>query len=343
MSLKLNFHPGPSQIHPKIPLWIEKGIQKNFFSEYHRKPFFSDIYKQIVEHFYHKLLLPKSWEVYFLPSATDCWYITLKDLVFSKAWLYYNGNFGKKWYEMALFEYSFAKSVDFGLTEMPELIERMEAFIGVVHTETSNGTCLPDVFFQELRQKNPNSCIVVDATSSMGGVKLPWEYADVWFASVQKCFGLPPGLAVMCCSPNAIKRALKNDWKHPNSINNLNKNFKKFQTPYTPNLMNIWLLNQWLTEMPDILTVQKILETRKKHFFEQNFPLKKLSYTMDAVTVWAFELPDTCDIFQEAEKSQMVLGTGYGDWKNNSFRIANFPAIPNHAWEALISFFKQIL
>lgn len=343
MNHKHNFHPGPSQIHQKTTQWIEKGIQKNFFSEYHRKPLFSDIYKQIVEHFYHKLLLPKSWEVYFLPSATDCWYITLKDLVFSKAWFYYNGNFGKKWYEMAQSEYSFVKSIAFGLNEVPEVIERSEAFIGVVHTETSNGTSLSDEFFQKLRQKNPNSCIVVDATSSMGGVMLPWENADVWFASVQKCFGLPPGMAVMCCSPIAIKRASKNQWNHPNSILNLNKNFKKFQTPYTPNLTNIWLLYQWLTEMPDIQTVQKILETRKKHFFEQNLPLKKLSDTMDAVTVWAFELPNASHIIQEAEKNQIVLGTGYGDWKNNSFRIANFPAIPNNSWEAIISFFKQIL
>jgi phosphoserine aminotransferase len=30
---------------------------------------------------------------------------------------------------------------------------------------------------------------------------------------------------------------------------------------------------------------------------------------------------------QEARKQNIILGNGYGRWKNDTFRIANFPAI----------------
>jgi phosphoserine aminotransferase len=55
--------------------------------------------------------------------------------------------------------------------------------------------------------KIPDALIAVDATSSMAGVELDWQSADIWFASVQKCFGLPAGMAVMVCSPRALQYA----------------------------------------------------------------------------------------------------------------------------------------
>ncbi len=341
--VKYNFFPGPSQLHPNFPIWVQKAIDANFLSSYHRKQFFSEVYQSIYENFHNKLNLPKNYELYFIPSASEAWNLTAKSLIFTKAQFYYNGNFGKKWFEYVQSELNFSTAIPFGVDELPVIIERSEAFIAVVHTETSNGTQLPNDFLKQLRETNPNSCIVVDATASMGGVALPWKYADVWFASVQKCFGLPPGMAVMAVSPSAIQRAIKKNWNYYNSIMNLTKNFKKWQTPNTPNLLNIWCLDQYLKEIPTIDIIEKVLISRKKIFLNNFKHLVPVSKNYLATTVWAFLHNTPNQILNEALNQNIVLGSGYGDWKNNTFRIANFPAITHEAWLKLHAlFFKSL-
>ncbi|MDZ7649122.1 MAG: hypothetical protein U5K54_19230 [Cytophagales bacterium] len=54
----------------------------------------------------------------------------------------------------------------------------------------------------------------------MAGIESKFQSADVWFASVQKCFGLPAGLAVMVCSAHKYNIYMKsvNERKHYNSL-----------------------------------------------------------------------------------------------------------------------------
>ncbi len=337
---KYNFLPGPSQLHKNFSIWVQKALEANFLSNYHRSPLFKKIYQSIYEQFVNKLNLPKDYELYFVPSASEAWILTAQSLIFTKAIFYYNGNFGKKWYDYVQSEMSFATFVEFGLEELPNVQERSEAFIGIVHTETSNGTQIPHSFLKELREKNPNSCIAVDATASMGGVNLLWEYADIWFASVQKCFGLPPGMAVLIVSPSAVQRATKKNWSHYNGIINLSKQFKKWETPNTPNLLNIWCLNEYLKESAPIDIIEKVLLSRRKAFFQTHENLKPISENYLSTTVWAFEHKDPNLLLQKALEHNIILGNGYGNWKNSTFRIANFPAIQNDAWLKLHNFLK---
>jgi phosphoserine aminotransferase len=121
----------------------------------------------------------------------------------------------------------------------------------LTHNETSNGTHLKQ--WNTILAKYPDALIAVDATSSMAGVELDWQSADIWFASVQKCFGLPAGMAVMVCSPRALQYAESiGDRKYYNSLLFMNDNFKKYQTHYTPNVLEIYLLSKILEQIPDI-------------------------------------------------------------------------------------------
>ena len=87
----------------------------------------------------------------------------------------------------------------------------------------------------------------MDATSSMGGINLPWQEADVWFASVQKCIGIPAGLGILICSPKALKRATQLNKKvHYNDVLLMEENRKLFQTHYTPNVLSIYVLSSRL-------------------------------------------------------------------------------------------------
>ncbi|MEJ7660814.1 MAG: hypothetical protein WKG07_14945 [Hymenobacter sp.] len=42
------------------------------------------------------------------------------------------------------------------------------------------------------------------------------------------------------------------------------------------------------------------------------------------------------------DEAGLQLGSGYGDHKATSLRIANFPAVPDAAFEALVRFFESI-
>ena len=47
------------------------------------------------------------------------------------------------------------------------------------------------------------------------------------------------------------------------------------------------------------------------------------------------------DIKQAAYQAGIILGNGYGDWKNTTFRIANFPAISDEEIGTLMAFLRS--
>ncbi|MDH5599391.1 MAG: alanine--glyoxylate aminotransferase family protein, partial [Cyclobacteriaceae bacterium] len=42
-----------------------------------------------------------------------------------------------------------------------------------------------------------------------------------------------------------------------------------------------------------------------------------------------------------ALKNGLLLGNGYGAWKNSTFRIANFPSITDDEMKLLLTFFEE--
>jgi phosphoserine aminotransferase len=170
-------------------------------------------------------------------------------------------------------------------------------------------------------------------------------------ASVQKCLGLPAGLGIIIISPNALQKAQKiQENKHYNSILFLEENFSKYQTPYTPNILGIYLLNQWAKEIQNIQKIATKIEKRAKNFYqfiENNFqyaqPLTK-DNQLRSSTILVFEVINDFDLayfFQEALNQNIILGKGYGRWKENTFRIANFPQITNKEFKKLQDFLSK--
>src|SRR5512139_1262071 len=79
-----------------------------------------------------------------------------------------------------------------------------------------------------------------------GDKTLPTEMnCDIVFGSTQKCFALPPGLAVALVSDRAIERA--KTVPHRGAYTDLVDIFefeKKHQTPFTPNIPLLYALNK---------------------------------------------------------------------------------------------------
>ncbi len=317
----------------------------------HRSAEFIAISKKTVELLKKRLHVPKDYSIFFISSATECWEVISQSLIKSKSIHIHNGAFGEKWFDYTHRLRPNAISISFPIDQSlnpKELIYHDGEMICITQNETSNGTQVSNKIIAAVKKNNPNHLIAVDATSSMAGISLEFISADIWFASVQKCFGLPAGLAVMVCSPRTIKRIEEIDEKsHYNSLSFTKEMMDKWQTTYTPNVLGIYLLQCAAKKMSTISRVDQLIELRQKKwikFFRDSKDLQLLikNPEVQSKTVIAVKgNPYLISLVKAAAKRKgLLLGEGYGNLKADTFRIANFPAIKKSEIEKLMEFLK---
>jgi len=345
----ITFYPGPSKVYPQVEQYMQDAYHSGILSVNHRSDVFMQMLKGTIDVLKLKLDIPSDYEVYFVSSATECWEIIAQSLIARSGLHIYNGAFGEKWMEYSQKIRPESNGFSFNLNEIPEIeqlgIHAEHEVICVTHNETSNGTALSTEFLTDLRRYTAK-IIAVDATSSMAGSALPWTTADVWFASVQKCFGLPAGLGVMVVSPDAIRKAESvADKSFYNSFLFMRDNFQKFQTPYTPNVLGIYLVGRVMEQVLPISEIAVDIRKRAEEWYtflsENGFELAVQNEEVRSDTVIAVQADreKITQIKSMAKLAGIQLGNGYGQWKDSSFRIANFPAIT----ETEISLLKNFL
>lgn len=332
------FYPGPSKVYPQVANYAAEAVRSGIVSLNHRSAGFMDIVRQAIEQLHQKLAIPSDYHIAFVSSATECWEIVAQSLTGSTSLHPHSGAFGQKWMEYA---HRIRPMV------RPDLADTL----CLVQNETSNGTQLNRETLTQFRQ-DFTGLIAVDAVSSMAGIALDWTRADVWFASVQKCFGLPAGLAVLVYSPAALARAEAiGERAHYNSLLFIHENFSRFQTPYTPNGLGIYCLIRVLEQLPLIAEVDARTRSRATEwyrFFEQDTNHLPFTLLIDeparrSDTVIAVEGPPEAikAVKTAASTAGITLGNGYGAWKDTTFRIANFPAIDDDEIAQLKTFLRQ--
>ena len=131
----------------------------------------------------------------------------------------------------------------------------------------------------------------------------------------------------------------------------MHENFSKFQTPYTPNGLGIYLLMRVLQQVPGIEEVSARTKQRAADwyaFFEQEMAGSSFKLLIDdpatrSDTVIAVSGAEQAikAIKAAAQQAGITLGNGYGDWKATTFRIANFPAITDEEIGTLLQFFRS--
>lgn len=346
----ITFYPGPSKVYPQVEQYLSDAYQSGILSVNHRSEPFMAMLKETVASMKSKLEIPEEYEIYFGSSATECWEIIAQSLISTKSLHVFNGAFGEKWLEYTRKIRPEAKGISFDINGLPDIADiisdQKDEIICLTHNETSNGTVLPFSFFTELR-KHTEQVIAVDATSSMAGVAFPWQSADIWYASVQKCFGLPAGLSVLVASPRAIKRAEEvGDHNFYNSFLFIRNNFLKHQTPYTPNVLGIYLAGRVMKQVEPLSMIS--LETKKRAeewyaFLEKEgftVLVEKAEVRSDTVIAVSGSKDLVTYLKKTAKENGIMLGNGYGAWKETTFRIANFPAISNDEIDQLKKFLK---
>ncbi|WP_028669019.1 aminotransferase class V-fold PLP-dependent enzyme [Runella zeae] len=361
----ITFYPGPSKIYPQVEGYLQDAFQTGILSMNHRSEGFMEVLRETLRLLHLKLNIPADYSIYLVSSATEAWEIIAQSLTTHHSAHHYNGAFGKKWFSYAthivpqtsgslfaiehtlpyhLFEYEEDSTrADFNRRRLGEY-----EVLCLTHSETSNGTQIRMEDLRQIRELTP-ALVAIDATSSLGGADFEWQLGDVWFASVQKCLGLPPGLGIMVCSPNTLAKAQKvNDILRYNSLLFIHENFEKYQTHYTPNTLGIYLLMRVLQQLPSIAEVSAVVEQRAREWysFVENetkwTPLVQNPNTRsDTVIAIKGEPSQIQSIKSDAKKAGITLGNGYGEWKNTTFRIANFPAIEEWEIQKLKQFLRE--
>lgn len=313
-----------------------------------------ELCRQTVTLLKEKLSIPASYEIFFTTSATECWEAIAQSVVERESVHIYNGAFGEKWYEYTRKLRPQARAIIFSrdsVLDPEKLVFDSADVICLTQNETSNGTQVSGGIIKAVKDNNPGHLVAIDATSSMAGIHLDFGSADIWFASVQKCFGLPAGLAVMVCSPQAIARIEKlGERDHYNSLTFVREMMSRHQTNCTPNVLGIYMLMRVLRKLPPIRKVGRNIRERAAgwtKFFRNSEHLAFLVPNEEVRSYTVMAISGTEDhirlLKDKAKRKGFLLGEGYGDLKKTSFRIANFPALKPAEIRRLKGFLKDYL
>lgn len=350
MPTMLTFAPGPSKVYDSLPTYLQDAYTEGILSANHRSAAFMQLYQETEQLLREKLHMPEDYKLLFTSSSTENWEIISQSIVQQASFHIYSGSFGKKWISFAKQIIPSTDGLKISANEEINVadLEISENFdlIALTQNETANATQVSMATIEELKEKYPEKMIAVDTTSSMAGIELDFSLADIWYASVQKCFGLPAGLGILILSPKAIEKCeAKGEMGRYNSLSFMLENALNYQTHYTPNVLGVYLLNRVLKDMEEIQHIDENLRTRMFKLETAVAQSKSLRMLIDnaatrSTTVLAVSGSEAliASVKKDAEKEGMQLGSGYGPDKPTSFRIANFPAITNVEMDKLLAF-----
>jgi phosphoserine aminotransferase len=335
---------------------MQEAYAQGVLSMSHRGSQFVAMSQQIQALLREKLGIPADYTVLYTASATECWQLVSRDLGAGRAcYHYYNGAFGEKWAGYAETGGSDVARQAFALAEWPILDVANEgegALIALTQNETSNGTALDMAFVRDLRMRFPSALIALDCTSAMAGVAYHWQAGDAWFASVQKCFGLPAGLGLLVLSPRAVEVARQQfDPKRAvyNSTALLLKQMENFQTNATPNVLGLYLLSRVLEQVPPVGETDALIAARAQAYYaaiadkQTVKPLVARPETRSQTIIAVKAEPAEVErLKKQALSLGLQLGSGYGAWKADTFRSANFPAHSDGDVARMLAFLGEI-
>jgi predicted phosphoserine aminotransferase len=254
------------------------------------------------------------------------------------------GAFGNRWAQLAERNGVPVDKVEatWGEATLPELVDEY-LFTGkydvftVTHNETSTGVMNDLAAIAEVRKKYPDVFWLVDAVSSMGGVKIEVDQLgiDVCITSTQKCLGLPPGLSCASVTDRAIEYAknIKNRGFYFDYVT-LHKfvTEKPYQYPTTPSIPHMFALDKQLDYILNEEGLENryarhlaMAETTRRWAVDQGFELLAgEGYRSNTVTtIKNTKGISVADLAKRAGENGYLLSNGYGTLKEKTFRIAH--------------------
>ncbi|MHC4727317.1 MAG: pyridoxal-phosphate-dependent aminotransferase family protein [Planctomycetota bacterium] len=331
------FIPGPVKVNEDVLQQLARPTLG------HRGKEYSQLHGETVD-MLKKILFTQQNIFLSTSSASGIWEAAVRNCVGSDETVLATccGAFSDKWAGVAK---SCGKNVDelkveWGTPTLPEMIDEKlatgkYAAVTLVYNETSTGLTNPVYEISKMmKEKYPDVLVFVDAVSAMVGLPLHFDELgwDVVFASVQKAFAIPPGLAVAAVSNKALEKSSN----VPNrgyyfDFQSFAKMAAKNQTPTTPNVPHIMALNyqceKLLKEgMDNVWERHKEMAEFVRGWAKKKYDLfcdeKYASDTLTTVkNTKGINVAETINKIQQ--KHNTIFGNGYGKLKEQTFRIAH--------------------
>ena len=343
--------PGPSQLYFTVADHIRSALRENVASISHRSKAFEGIFIHAVSGVRELLQVPEDYRIVFTASATEVWERIIQNCVEKESFHFVNGSFSKRFYEFSkdlghtahIKEAPFGEGFDMAEAAIPSTAE----LICCTLNETSSGVTMPSEDIYKLRELHPDKLIAVDAVSAVPYIPLDISKIDTLFFSVQKGMGLPAGLGVWIFSPRCIAKAeaLQTSGKIIGTYHSIPELLGKEvnnQTPETPNVLGIYLLGKVCEDMlrKGIVTIRQEMlykATTIYTLFEKhpNFEIlvKNKAHRSHTVAVANVVGKSPKEVMSFLEGHGITIGSGYGKYKANQVRIANFPTHSKELFE----------
>jgi phosphoserine aminotransferase len=359
MNTQTFFTVGPAAIHPNYAIFYNEALQENIGSISHRSEVFRKIYQHTDASLKKLLQIPETHAILFGASASELWERIILNTVAYKSAHFVNGAFAKKFYDYAkacgkqtqLIEADFGAHFNLDAVKIDKDVE----LICTTQNETSTGVKWSAQELKSIKQKYPNTLLCTDIVSSAPLQDVDFEFMDMAFFSVQKVFGMPAGLGVWIVNKSILEKTKSIQAQdigigaHQTLLAYLS-NYQNWETPSTPNVMAIYCLgkiSEWYNQN-NFKLVKNNLENRLNNLYDSIAKSTTLSpFVAEAnnrsTTVAVLKTTiSSKSIITQAKEIGLVLGSGYGNYKEQNIRIGNFPAVSDYDWNRMTDFLKTV-
>lgn len=348
------FIPGPTWVRPELLQEMTRPMIG------HRSAEFRDLFERIIRNL--KPLFATTQDTFVATcTGTALLEAAVINSVQKRALVTTCGAFSERWLSIAR---SLGLEVDqldagWGNAVAPEVLRTHLRTRGhhydvvtLTHNETSTGlTNDVAALSQVIREEAPESLILVDAVSSLGGIPLLFdEWAlDLCVASVQKGLALPPGITVFAVSARALARA-KSIAHRGTYLDFLSykKHADDGSVPSTPALPLFYALAAQLEQ----IIHEETLDARfRRHLAMRDLTIQRTasyarlasdpSHASPTVSALIPKKPVE-EIKSEMKKRGFTIGGGYGVWKQSTFRIGHMGDMPIEAVASMLDVLEEV-
>ncbi len=329
------FTPGPIE----VPEFVLKEMGKG--NDTHRSQAYRDMHIAIREKM-QVLLNTKNDILIFANSATGVMEACIRNLIAKDetACFFTCGAFGERWGKIAKAcgKNADVIKVEWGNAVTPELVKSTLAqkkykTVFITYNETSTGVMNPLAEIGPI-VKESGALLCVDAVSAMAGAEIrvdDWGI-DVILASVQKCFAVPPGVAVASISQASYdKAATVEDRGFYMDYLTLKKKGDGNEHPVTPPIPQIRALKKVL----EVIVDEEGIDNRYKAHFERSQMIRDwaLGHGFELFSEEGYHSPtvvtiknnleiDAAKFVDELFNRGYKIVNGYGNLKQKTFRMA---------------------
>jgi len=344
------------------PTWVREDVLQAMTGPMmgHRSAGFKELYASLVPRL-QRVFRTKGDVLVATGSATLVMESAIVSTVASDVLNLTCGAFSERWHTICrnLGKNADRVEVPWGRAIDPELVrqalrrKRYEA-VTVAHSETSTGVLNPIQEIAGVIREESDALVLVDTVSSLGGAPVEvddWGL-DVVLASTQKAMAVPPGLTLFSLSDRGAKRAegIANRGFYTDFLRYLDSHHKS-STVTAPAVSIFYALDRQL----DVI-LEEGMETRwQRHAALQAMTAKwggaqGFEYASQegfrSPTISCLRPPAAVqppDLVASLAARGVVVGSGYGPWKPETFRIGHMGEVRGRDLEHLLTTISEII